>query len=165
MEFKIREEERNAEQNKLDEGEIRAAFLQAQQMFRSGELPQIEQILNLYLDRVIVYPEYVEIHINNVPNNMLKRNQETKEPAFSGLHTFTITRVKPKENKNERSKGISSNQEKVTGILHIKLDTKHQSERNGQKETRTQDSLDSSNSGGAEGNRTPCTKSGFPLRF
>ena len=105
--------------------------------------------------RLIVYPEYVEIHINNIPNNMLKRNQETKEPAFSGLHTFTITSVEPKENKNDRSKGISSNQEKVAVILHIKMDTKHQSERNGQKETRAQEILDSSNSGGAEGNRTP----------
>ena len=155
LEFKIRKEERNAEQNKLDEGEIRAAFREAQQMFRSGELPQIEQILNLYLDRVIVYPEYVEIHINNVPNNMLIRNQETKEPAFSGLHTFTITSIDLVENKNKRSKGISSKKDKVAVILHIKMDTKHQSERNGQKETRAQEILDSSNSGGAEGNRTP----------
>ena len=75
----------------------------------------------------------MEIHINNIPNNMLKRNQETKEPTFSGLHTFTITRVESKENKNDRSKGISSNQEKVAVILHIKMGTKHQSKRNGQK--------------------------------
>ena len=40
-------------------------------------------------------------------------------------------------------------------ILHIKMEKEHLSERNGQKETRVQDSLDSSNSGGAEGNRTP----------
>lgn len=143
------EEERNVEQIKLDEGEIRAAFRQAQQIFRSVELPPIDPILNLYLNRVIVYPAYVEIHINNIPNNMLKRNQETKEPAFSGLHTFTITRVEPKENKNDRSKGISSNQEKVAVILHIKMGTKHQSKRKGQKETRAQEILDSSNSGGA----------------
>lgn len=73
-------------------------------MFRSGELPQIEQILNLYLDRIIVYPEYVEIHINSIPNNMLKRNQETKEPAFSGLHTFTITTIEPKESATNKRK-------------------------------------------------------------
>lgn len=66
LDFQIREEERNAEQSRLDETEIRVAFHQAQQMFRSGELPQMEQIINLYLDRVDVYPEYVEIHINNV---------------------------------------------------------------------------------------------------
>ena len=86
---------------------------------------------------------------------MLKRNQETKEPAYSWLYTFTITMVEPKENKTKRPKGISGNQEKVTVILHLILDTKHQSERNGQKETQAQDDLDSSNSGGAEGNRTP----------
>ena len=39
LDFQIREEERNAEQSRLDETEIRVAFHQAQQMFRSGELP------------------------------------------------------------------------------------------------------------------------------
>ena len=39
LDFQIREEERNAEQCRLDETEIIVAFRQAQQMFRSGELP------------------------------------------------------------------------------------------------------------------------------
>ena len=58
------------------------------------------------------------------------------------------------KNKNDRSKGISSNQEKVAVILHIKMDTKHQSERNGQKETRAQEILDSSNYGGTNASKS-----------
>ena len=61
--------------SRLDETEIRVAFHQAQQMFRNGELLQMEQIINLYLDRVNVYPEYVEIHINNVPTSIVNTVQ------------------------------------------------------------------------------------------
>ena len=86
LDFQIREEERNAEQSRLDETEIIVAFRQAQQMFRSGELPQMEQIINLYLDRVNVYPEYVEIHINNVPTSIVNTVQTKKEPAISQCH-------------------------------------------------------------------------------
>ena len=88
LDFQIREEERNAEQSRLDETEIIVAFRQAQQMFRSGELPQMEQIINLYLDRVNVYPEYVEIHINNVPTSIVNTVQTKKNPQSAGYIHF-----------------------------------------------------------------------------
>lgn len=158
LDFQIREEERNAEQSKLDEAEIRAAFRQAQKMFRSGELPQMEQIINLYLDRVNVYPEYVEIHINNVPTSIINSVQVKKEPAISGLHTFSIKRIDEDITSKGRTRKIGQYQGRIAIKLHIKGEEANLSEQNGQKETRAQDSLDSSNSGGAEGNRTPGQK-------
>ena len=155
LDFQIREEERNAEQSRLDETEIIVAFRQAQQMFRSGELPQMEQIINLYLDRVNVYPEYVEIHINNVPTSIVNTVQTKKEPANSGLHTFSIERIDENVSSKGRPRKIGQYQGRIAVKLHIKVEEANLSEQDGQKETRAQDNLDSSNSGGAEGNRTP----------
>ena len=90
LDVQIQEEERGTKENDLDEDAIRAAFRQAQKMFHSGTLPQMEQIINLYLDKVLVYPDYVEIHLNNVPTNLLNPSQTMDEPALGGLHTFYI---------------------------------------------------------------------------
>lgn len=70
LDVQIQEEERSAEESELDEDAILAAFRQAQKMFHNGTLPQMEQIIILYLDRVVVFPDYVEIHLNNVPTNL-----------------------------------------------------------------------------------------------
>lgn len=149
LDFQIREEERNVEQSRLDETEIIVAFRQAQQMFRSGELPQMEQIINLYLDRVNVYPEYVEIHINNVPTSIVNTVQTKKEPANSGLHTFSIERIDENVSSKGRPRKIGQYQGRIAVKLHIKVEEANLSEQDGQKETRAQDNLDSSNSGGA----------------
>ena len=114
-------------------------------MFRSGELPQIEQILNLYLDRINVYPEYVEIHINNIPTSMMKTSPRTKEPAICGLHTFTIEMLDHDMNV-KRSRKLGRCSGNIAVRLHIKREAQLL-DKNGQKETRAQDSLDSSNSG------------------
>ena len=155
LDFQIREEERNAEQSRLDETEIIVAFRQAQQMFRSGELPQMEQIINLYLDRVNVYPEYVEIHINNVPTSIVNTVQTKKEPAISGLHTFSIEKIAENSSTTKCRRKIGQYQGKIAIKLQISANQKNLSDENGQKETRAQSILDSSKSGGAEGNRTP----------
>ena len=88
LDVQIQEEERSAEESELDEDAIFAAFRQAQKMFHNGTLPQMEQIINLYLDRVVVFPDYVEIHLNNVPTNLLNPSETKDEPALGGLHTF-----------------------------------------------------------------------------
>lgn len=58
-----------------------------------GTLPQMEQIINLYLDRVVVFPDYVEIHLNNVPTNLLNPSQTKDEHALDGLYTFYIEKM------------------------------------------------------------------------
>ena len=111
----------------------------------------MEQIINLYLDRVNVYPEYVEIHINNVPTSIVNTVQTKKEPAISGLHTFSIERIDENVSSKGRPRKIGQYQGRIAVKLHIKVEEANLSEQDGQKETRAQDSLDSSNSGGADG--------------
>lgn len=93
LDVQIQEEERSAKKSELDEDAILAAFRQAQKMFHNGMLPQMEQIINLYLDRVVVFPDYVEIHLNNVPTNLLNPSETKDEPALGGLHTFYIEKM------------------------------------------------------------------------
>ena len=158
LDVQIQEEERSAEESELDEDAILAAFRQAQKMFHNGTLPQMEQIINLYLDRVVVFPDYVEIHLNNVPTNLLNPSETKDEPALGGLHTFYIEKMCEKNAPQNRTR----KKEKYGCIILVKLHRKEQkkakSRRKGQKETRAQDGLDSSKTGGAEGNRTPVRK-------
>ena len=158
LDVQIQEEERDTKENDLDEEAIRAAFRQAQKMFHSGTLPQMEQIINLYLDKVLVYPDYVEIHLNNVPDNLLNPSQTMDKPALGGLHTFYIEKMCEKNAPQNRTRKKGKYGYIILVKLHRKEQKKAKSRRKGQKETRAQDGLDSSKTGGAEGNRTPVRK-------
>ena len=158
LDVQIQEEERGTKEDDLDEEAIRAAFRQAQKMFHSGTLPQMEQIINLYLDKVLVYPDYVEIHLNNVPTNLLNPSQTKDEPALGGLHTFYIEKMCEKNVLQNRTRKKGRYGYNILVKLHRKEQKKAKSRRKGQKDTRAQDGLDSSKSGGAEGNRTPVRK-------
>lgn len=158
LDVQIQEEERDTKENDLDEEAIRAAFRQAQKMFHSGTLPQMEQIINLYLDKVLVYPDYVEIHLNNVPTNLLNPSQTKDEPALGGLHTFYIEKMCEKNAPQNRTRKNGQYGYNILVKLNRKEQKKAKSRRKGQKDTRAQDGLDSSKSGGAEGNRTPVRK-------
>lgn len=151
LDIRIKEEERSLEANELSEAEIKTAFRQAQQMFRSRELPQMEQLINLYLDRVNVYPEYVEVCLNQVPTSVMKSTSHKKEPAASGLHTFRIEL----SHKNISGKRRKLKNETFPLVFQVILSRETSGQnllhKNGQKETRAQDILGASKSGGAEG--------------
>ena len=155
LDFQIQVESRDRREKELSENAIREAFRQAQKMFHSRTLPQLEQLINLYLDKVLVYPDYVEIHLNNVPTNLLPPSEPQDKPATSGLHTFYIEKMcdnfGPKNHSGEKGEFEYNFLVK----LHRKEQKKLKSRRKGQKETRAQEPLNSSKSGGAEGNRTP----------
>ena len=155
LDFQIQVESRDRREKELNEDAIREAFRQAQRMFHSKTLPQMEQLINLYLDKVLVYPDYVEIHLNNVPTNLLPPSEPQKKPAISGLHSFYIEKMCDNfgpQNHSEEKRKFEYN---FLVKLHRKEQNKSKSRRNGQKETRAQELLNSSKSGGAEGNRTP----------
>ena len=147
LDVQIQEEERSAEESELDEDAILAAFRQAQKMFHNGTLPQMEQIINLYLDRVVVFPDYVEIHLNNVPTNLLNPSETKDEPALGGLHTFYIEKMCEKNAPQNRTRKKGKHGYIILVKLHRKEQKKAKSRRKGQKETRAQDGLDSSKSG------------------
>lgn len=65
--------------DQLNEEEIIAAYQLSQKMFEDGTLPQRKQLINLYLKRVLVYPEFVKIELNNVPANLLKVTVESDD--------------------------------------------------------------------------------------
>lgn len=69
--IQIDQEEQNLVANRLNEQEIIAAYRRAQELYRSGNLPQKRQLLNLYLKRVTVFPEYVQIHLHKVPSSII----------------------------------------------------------------------------------------------
>ena len=150
LDFQIQVESRDRREKELDENAIREAFRQAQKMFHSRTLPQLEQLINLYLDKVLVYPDYVEIHLNNVPTNLLPPSEPQDKPAISGLHSFYIEKMcdnfGPKNHSGEKGKFEYNFLVK----LHRKEQKKSKSRRKGQKETRAQELLNSSKSGGAK---------------
>ena len=113
-----------------------------------GTLPQMEQIINLYLDKVLVYPDYVEIHLNNVPTNLLNPSQSKDEPALGGLHIFYIEKMCEKTAPQNRTKKKGRYGYNILVKLHRKQLKKTKSRRKGQKDTRVQEVLDSSKSGG-----------------
>ena len=147
LDVQLQEEERGTKEDDLDEEAIRAAFRQTQKMVHSGTLPQMEQIINLYLDKVLVYPDYVEIHLNNVPTNLLNPSQTKDEPALGGLHTFYIEKMCEKNAPQNRTRKNGQYGYNILVKLNRKEQKKAKSRRKGQKETRAQDGLDSSKTG------------------
>ena len=155
LDVQIQEEERSTEESKLDEEGILTAFRQAQKMFHNGTLPQMEQIINLYLDRVVVFPDYVEIHLNNVPTNLLNPSETKDEPALGGLHTFYIEKMSDNILPKYQTGKIGQYGYDILVKLHRKDEKKNKSRRKGHNETQAQIGLGLGESGGAEGNRTP----------
>lgn len=50
----------------------------AQEMFRDSSLPEKKQLLNIYLNKVTVYPEHVEIVFNHAPQNLLPNASQSQ---------------------------------------------------------------------------------------
>jgi len=124
----IAQEEQNRIANRLNEREIVSAYRRAQELFKSGSLPQRKQLLNLYLKRVNVYPEYVEIHLHKVPVNMkkpaqanpLSGNSGEPLPTDCGQGVHILLNSALFEQKLSRSKGRSGTGEtKVEASLHM----------------------------------------------
>ena len=64
----------------------------------------VASVKEAYLDKVLVYPDYVEIHLNNVPDNLLNPSQTMDKPALGGLHTFYIEKMCEKNAPQNRTK-------------------------------------------------------------
>lgn len=47
----------------------------------------MRQLVNLYLDKVLVYPEYVEIHLNSISGSHIP-SSVGDTPALGGNHSF-----------------------------------------------------------------------------
>jgi len=43
-------------------------------MKNNGSLEEKQQLINLYLEKVVIYKEHIEVFLNTLPTYMLKRN-------------------------------------------------------------------------------------------
>ncbi|MDD4474452.1 MAG: hypothetical protein PHV95_01500 [Eubacteriales bacterium] len=90
----------------MDEKKIIAAYKQAEKLFLDGSLPERKQLLNLYIHRIIVFPEQVEILLNNIPpSHLIPTKEEGILPAVIGgqdaLHKFLeMVQIKNKSAQN-----------------------------------------------------------------
>jgi site-specific DNA recombinase len=51
----------------VTEEDLRVAYDRAREMLRSGTLPEIRQVINLYVQKVVVYREHVEVYYHVLP--------------------------------------------------------------------------------------------------
>lgn len=82
---------------KIPDEEINAAFVKAKAMFQSGTLAETRQLINLYVEKVVVYPDKIDLRINpiNFVSNILSAGdnaQLSKIPAESFAEGKSITR-------------------------------------------------------------------------
>ena len=80
-----------------------------------------------------MYPDYVEIHLNNVPSNLLNPSETKDEPALGGLHTFYIEKMCEKNAPKNRTKKKGRYGYIILVKLHRKEQKKAKSRRKGEK--------------------------------
>lgn len=70
IQSEIRDTQKDAVQSELSESDIRRAYQRVREMFRGGTLEEKRQLINLYVDKVVVYREHIEVYLNTVPTAM-----------------------------------------------------------------------------------------------
>ena len=150
----VPELEQSDQTGKLSIEALTEEFKKARQLFRSGELDQIEQPLNLFLEKVLVFPDYVEIYINNVPVNLKESENEDDKPTVSTLENFQVV-TRPEAIQKECVFPIHAD---YLIKLNTNTGTYPEEPEKSEKITRVRNNSNSSNYGGAEGNRTPVRK-------
>jgi site-specific DNA recombinase len=51
----------------ITEEDMRTAYTKAREMLKSGTLPELRQLINLYVEKVVVYREHVEVFFHVLP--------------------------------------------------------------------------------------------------
>lgn len=81
--IELQETENNIRASVLDEKSIANAYRKAKSLFLDGSTEEKRQLVNLYLDKVLVFDEYVEVYVNalpqNIRDNLIKKNRNPNE--------------------------------------------------------------------------------------
>lgn len=72
------EEAYQLQSNDITEAQIYEAYAKARELFLTDELEEKRQLINLYLNKVVVYREHVEIFLNMLPIFLLAKNNPTQ---------------------------------------------------------------------------------------
>lgn len=81
IEQRIRKAEESAAEDSIDIDAVISAYREAKKMLLDGDPELQKQLYHQYLDRVIVYPDYVEIYVKNIPDKLIKRHIEFDEDS------------------------------------------------------------------------------------
>ena len=57
----------------ISEEELTAAYRKARELFLNGSPEEKRQLINLYLEKVVVYEQYVEVYVNTLPRFIYER--------------------------------------------------------------------------------------------
>ena len=79
--------ESNMRTSVLTEDEVKAAYIKARELFLQGDYETKRQLINLYLDKVLVYDDYVEVYINALPDYI--RQKLIKKFRSEGVYALT----------------------------------------------------------------------------
>jgi len=74
----------------VSEEEIRTAYTKAKELYSSGSLEEKRQLINLYLEKVVIYKEHIEVFLNTLPTYMIKRNITNTANQRADLGTANI---------------------------------------------------------------------------
>ena len=130
---KIHEEEEKLSEDVIDAEAVIEVYRSVRQMLINGTLEDQRLLFNQYLDRVVVYPDYVEIYVKNVPDKLIKRRIDYEEIAHG--HTINDEQTEKTNPENYFGTGARTTEK--------------------QEKTEPDQWSDSAECGGAEGNRTP----------
>lgn len=89
----ILEAEKLSKVVEITEEDIRYHYAKARELFNSGELPEIRQLINLYLERVVVYREHVEVILRVLPVFCIQDFDLTSK----GSRTISVKKLERRE--------------------------------------------------------------------
>ena len=79
----------NSNEISVDKAEIIKAFRYSKELLKSGELPHLKQLINLYVKGITVSPDFISVRINTLAaiqgtsdNKQLKKLEEINEDVF-----------------------------------------------------------------------------------
>lgn len=79
----------NSNEISVDKAEIIKAFRYSKELLKSGELPHLKQLINLYVKGITVSPDFISVRINTLAaiqgssdNEQLKKLEEINEDVF-----------------------------------------------------------------------------------
>lgn len=61
----------------ITENDVRSAYKKARALYLSGDLDERRQLINLYLNRIVIFKEYVEVYINTLPRKLATEQENT----------------------------------------------------------------------------------------
>ncbi len=152
LQAKIEEIQRRSCAQNVSEDMLKEAYSRAREMYLSDSEEMHRQLLQLYLDRVVVYREHIEVYLNTLPSDILRGETERSTGLKNGESLVNYLSVE------EPKKGLSSHDTEQTEKGAV-TDSGGSSDLHRKKADKSAKNAELSTfCGGGEGNRTPVRK-------